>query len=104
MKTITLTMDLDLKARLEAIAKDASTDLPTVAQVLIVTGMVMGRNGHAAGLNARIEELTRELAGANALIGVCRKVMEVNDPLNARDIFGPQVPQSDPQAAEGQTA
>lgn len=94
MKTITLTMDRRLKEVLETIADDASTDLPTVAQVLIATGMHMGHGGTEVAL----KDAAAQVMALNAKLNRCRQVMEANDPLNARDIFG------EPQAAEGQTA
>lgn len=84
MKTITLTMDRALKEALGSIADDASTDIPTVAQVLIATGMHMGH----AGTNAALKEAAGTIQMLNATVHRCRVVMEANDPSNAREIFG----------------
>jgi hypothetical protein len=83
-KTVTLTMDRDMKGRLERIAIDALTDIPTAAQVLLATCMHMGSNVQDHALKdtvARVMELEAKLCR-------CREVMEANDPISARDIFG----------------
>jgi len=101
VKTITLTMDREMKARLEAVAIDALTDIPTVCQVLLATGVHMGRNA----VDTALREATDMLRNANAkvmelqaFIGRCRTIMEANDPGNARDLFGEPLT---PAAAEG---
>lgn len=95
-KTIQLTMDREMKEKLDLIAKDAYTDVPTVAQVLLATGMHMGRNGNQNALRdaaARIMELEGKL-------NWCRQVMEANDPGNALHIFGPPIPPSPDEQRE----
>ena len=77
-------MDREMKARLEAIAVDALTDISTVCQVLLATGVHMGRNA----MDAALKDAHRMLAELNAKLARCREVMEANDPINARDIFG----------------
>jgi hypothetical protein len=100
-KVVNLTMDRATHEKLDGIARDAYTDIPTVAQVLLATGMHMGRNSSEAALRdsvSRILELQSRL-------GRCREIMEVNDPVNARDIFGPPLShsQSESAVAEGAT-
>lgn len=90
-KSLTLVVDRDMKERLELIATDASTDIPTVAQVLLATGMHMGRNSAEAALR----DAAATVLELQAKLGRCRQVMEANDPGNAREIFG------EPYPAEG---
>jgi hypothetical protein len=102
-QVVTLTMDLDLKERLEQIASDAYTSVQIVAQVLLATGMRMGGNAKDAALRdavATVMELEAKLCR-------CQQVMEANDPDNARDIFGaPTAPPAETPAvaASGETA
>lgn len=84
MVGVTLRMDRGLRDILNIIATGASTDLSTTAQVLIVTGMHMGRNG----LNAAIQEGAEKIRALEATLARCRNIMEANDPGNAREIFG----------------
>jgi hypothetical protein len=93
-KVVQLTMDRAMKEKLEAIANDAYTDIPTVAQVLLATGMHMGRNGQDAALRDAMANIT----ALNAMLGRCRNVMEANDPGNAREIFGEPLPSPAPAA------
>jgi len=95
-KVISLTMDRFMKEKLDLIAKDSYADVATVCQVLLATGMHMGRNGADKALRdsiARIMELEAKLCS-------CRQIMEANDPKNAYSIFGPPVPEPAP-AEEG---
>jgi len=95
MKTITLTMDRRMKAVLDMIAGDASTDLSTVAQVLLATGMHMGHGGTEIALN----EAAVTIGELQGKLQQCRQVMEANDPGNFRHIFG--VPKETPPPEEG---
>jgi len=91
--TVSLMMDRDVQRRLDNIARDAYTDLPTTAQVLLATGMHMGTNATEAAL----KEAMDAVLGLQVKLNSCRQIMEVNDPVNARTIFGPPV-QSPAQA------
>ena len=87
-------MDRDMKERLERIANDAYTDIPTVAQVLLATGMHMGR----AATDAALRDAAATVMDLQAKLCRCRQVMEANDPGNARDIFGEPQPAPAPAA------
>jgi len=84
IKTVPLVMDRQMKERLERIALDALTDIPTTCQVLLATGMHMGKNAAESALKDALSKVM-ELQG---LLGRCRTIMEANDPVNARDLFG----------------
>lgn len=92
-KLVQLRMDRALKDILDIIANGASTDLGTVCQVLIVTGMHMGRAGERQALS----DAGAQIIDLQAKLHRCRKVMEVNDPGNARDIFGEPLPPPPPE-------
>lgn len=77
-----------MKERLEKIAADAYTNIPTVAQVLLSTGMHMGRNV----ADAALRDAAATVMELQAKLNRCRQVMEANDPGNARDIFGEPAP------------
>jgi hypothetical protein len=96
-KVVQLTMDRAMKDKLEAIAKDAYTDIPTVAQVLLATGMHMGRQGQDSALR----DAFASIMDLNAKLHRCRTVMEANDPGNALDIFGPPLTPAAPESQEG---
>jgi hypothetical protein len=102
-KVVQLTMDRAMKEKLDAIAADAYTDVPTVAQVLLATGMHMGRNGQDAALR----DAFANIMAMDAKLRRCREVMEANDPGNALDIFGPpetkETPASTTPAPESPT-
>lgn len=85
-----------MKERLELIATDALTDIPTVAQVLLATGMHMGRNV----TDAALKDALATVMGLQATLCRCRQVMEANDPGNARDIFG-EPAATEPTVTEG---
>jgi hypothetical protein len=89
-------MDRDMKAKLDRIADDAYTTVPVVAQVLLATGIHMGRNSQDAALRDAIGECV----ALRAMLARCRNVMEANDPGNARDIFGPPIPPSPDEQRE----
>jgi len=78
-------MDRDLKDRLDLIAHDAETTLPITVQVLLATGMHMGRNSQDAALRDALAAVM-DLQGK---LHSCRTIMEANDPGNAQMIFGP---------------
>lgn len=91
VKVVQLVMDRDMKERIEAIAVDALTDVPTVCQVLLATGVHMGRNAVDTALREATQLLKEQNARVMTLqsfIGRCRTIMEANDPGNARELFG----------------
>lgn len=97
--TVSLTMEKRLKDILEEVARDAQTDVPTVSQVLLVTAMRMGRNAGQAGMAEAMENAAATIMDLEAKLCRCRQVMEANDPGNARDIFGPPIPEPAPTPA-----
>ncbi len=92
--SVDINLNAEQKAYVEELAEYSCTNISIVCAVMMATGIYKARRYELPFH----EELTR----LRAQLAKCRQVMEVNDPLNARDIFGPAEPLTDPQAAEGQ--
>jgi len=92
MKTVSLRIDHALKEKLERIATDADTEIHVVIQVLLATGMHMGRNSQDVALQDALATIM-DLQGK---LHSCRTFMEANDPINAAHVFGPPLTPAEP--------
>jgi hypothetical protein len=86
MTNVTLHVDRNLHDVLQLIAEGASTDLSTVAQVLMIMAVQFGKK---IGEASQIDMLRGKVQALEAQLDRARVCMEANDHQNAREIFGP---------------
>ena len=86
-KVISLTMDRFMKEKLDLIAKDSYADVATVCQVLLATGMHMGRNGADKALQISLLNTDTYAGRCQLIYQVVRLVHGEHDHLRSRRLF-----------------
>jgi hypothetical protein len=95
LETVQINLDAQQRGYVAELAEYACTNIETVCAVMMACGIFKARRFELP-LNEKAQNTISEQAATileqEAKLMRCRQIMEVNDPGNARDIFGEPAP------------